>query len=98
MSWVIHAGHGVCQALPGWLGCARHVSASAMLKLVARLRVGDSSRLLQQMRPPCKRDRDVPAALAPTGVSVSHPEARLDGHAPGRVSREKLTTRRQGLP
>ena len=23
----------------------------------------------------------VPAALAPSGVSVSHPKARLDGHA-----------------
>ena len=31
----------------------------------------------------CVCDQGVPAALAPTGVSVSHPKARLDEHALG---------------
>jgi len=31
--------------------------------------------------PPARNRADVPAALAPSGVSVSHPKARLGGHA-----------------
>lgn len=34
----------------------------------------------------------VPAALVPTGMSVSYPKARLDGHALGHVPRERWKT------